>query len=71
MLICFQGSVLTEPNNKSAAFFGWHVVIVSAVANAISMGLGTLNLGLFIQPMENELNISRTEFGTAGSVRQI
>lgn len=53
------------------AFHGWRVVLVSAVANAVSMGLGTLNFGLFIQPMESDLNISRTTFGLAGSVRQI
>ncbi len=52
-------------------FFGWRVVAVSAAANAVSMGLGTLNLGLFIQPMEADLNISRAEFGAAGSVRQV
>ncbi|MGK0257094.1 MAG: MFS family permease [Candidatus Azotimanducaceae bacterium] len=53
------------------AFHGWRVVFVSAIANAVSMGLGTLNLGLFIQPMESDLNISRTTFGLAGSFRQV
>ena len=47
------------------------MVWASAVANAISMGLGTLNFGLFIQPMESELGISRAEFGAAGSIRHI
>lgn len=56
---------------RSQRFFGWRVVFVSAVANAMSMGLGTLNFGLFIQPMESELGISRAEFGLAGSLRQI
>ena len=35
------------------------------------MGLGLLNFGLFIQPMEQALNISRAEFGTAQSLRQV
>ncbi len=55
----------------SKGFMGWRVVVVSAVANAISMGLGTLNFGLFIQPMEAELGILRRDFGIAGSLRQI
>ena len=56
---------------EADAFFGWRVVVVSAIANAMSMGLGTLNFGLFIQPMETELGITRTEFGAAGSFRQV
>ena len=60
-----------ESNDTKDSFHGWRVVWVSAVANAVSMGLGTLNFGLFIQPMEQELNISRTEFGLAGSLRQV
>ena len=64
---------MTEKAEKTEKrpFFGWRVVAVSAAANAVSMGLGTLNLGLFIQPMEADLNISRAEFGAAGSVRQV
>lgn len=52
-------------------FHGWRVVWVSAVANAMSMGLGLLNFGLFIQPMEQALQISRAEFGAAQSLRQV
>ena len=52
-------------------FYGWRIVWVSAVANAMSMGLGLLNFGLFIQPMEADLAISRAEFGTAQSLRQV
>ncbi len=44
---------------------------VLTAANAISMALASLNLGLFIKPMGEELGITRAEFGWAGSVRQI
>ena len=36
----------------------------------MSMGLGTLNFGLFIAPMSADLGITRTEFGLAGTLRQ-
>ena len=35
------------------------------------MGLGTINFGLFIPPMESDLGISRTQFGVAASIRQV
>ena len=37
----------------------------------MSMGLGLLNFGLFIQPMEQALSITRAEFGAAQSLRQV
>ena len=47
------------------------MVFVSAIANAVAMGLGTLNFGLFIPAMEADLGINRAQFGTAASIRQI
>ena len=44
---------------------------VLTAANAIGQALASLNLGLFIKPMGDELGISRAEFGWAGSVRSI
>lgn len=40
-----------------------------ATASAISMAMGTLNFGLFVRPMGDELGISRATFGWAQSVR--
>ena len=40
-------------------------------AAAVSMGMGTLNFGLFIKPMGDELGIGRSTFGWAFSVRQV
>ena len=62
---------MSSKSSESEKFYGWRVVLISAVANAMSMGLGTLNFGLFIQPMEADLGINRTEFGAAGSLRQV
>jgi MFS family permease len=59
----------TPPNKK--LFYGWIVAAVLAIANGIGMGLATLNMGLFIKPMGDELGISRAEFGWAQSLRLI
>lgn len=62
---------MSQSTSERASFHGWRVAFVSAVANAAAMGLGTLNLGLFVQPMEADIDVSRTVFGSAGSVRQV
>ena len=51
-------------------YYGWIVVAVMAVAGAVTMAMGTLNFGLFIKPMGDELGISRSTFGWAQSLRQ-
>ena len=40
-----------------------------AVASAVSMGMGSLNFGLYIKPMGDELGIGRASFGWAMSAR--
>ena len=52
-------------------YYGWIVALVLAAANAVGMGLATLNMGLFIKPMGDELGITRAEFGWASSLRLI
>ena len=42
-----------------------------AVGTSASMAMGSLNFGLFIVPMGEELNIGRSTFGWAQSVRQL
>ena len=44
---------------------------VMAAVGCLSMALGTLNFGLFIKPMGDELGIGRATFGWAQSARQI
>jgi MFS transporter, OFA family, oxalate/formate antiporter len=41
-----------------------------AVGTSASMAMGSLNFGLFIVPMGEELNIGRSTFGWASSIRQ-
>ncbi len=42
-----------------------------AVGTSASMAMGSLNFGLFINPMGEELGIGRSTFGWASSVRQL
>ena len=50
-------------------FYGWIIVFVMAVASAVSMGMGSLNFGLYIKPMGDSLGISRAAFGWSTTVR--
>lgn len=52
-------------------FYGWVIVAVMAIVAALSMALGTLNFGLFVRPMGDDLGISRSTFGWAQSARQV
>lgn len=54
---------------RKKPFYGWYIVGVMGAAAAVSMAMGTLNFGLFIRPMGDELNIGRSTFGWATTVR--
>ena len=51
-------------------FYGWVIVGVMAASGAVSMAMGSLNFGLFIKPMGDELGIGRAAFGWAQTARQ-
>ena len=57
--------------NQSPFFYGWVIVLVMASVGAMSMGMGSLNFGLFIKPMGDELGIGRAYFGWAQTARQV
>ena len=56
-------------NRHGRIFYGWYIVFVMASAAAVNMAMGTLNFGLFIRPMGDELGIGRSTFGWATTVR--
>ena len=51
-------------------FYGWVIVGVMAASGAVSMAMGSLNFGLFIKPMGDDLGIGRAAFGWAHTARQ-
>lgn len=57
-------------NGSEPFFYGWVIVAVMAATGAVSMGMGSLNFGLFIKPMGDELGIGRAAFGWAQTARQ-
>ena len=58
-------------NGKSRRFFyGWVIVGVMAVSSAVGMAKGTLNFGLFVKPMGDDLGIGRASFGWAQTARR-
>ena len=55
--------------NGHRFYYGWVIVAVMASAGAVSMAMGSLNYGLFIRPMGDELGIGRSTFGWAQTAR--
>ena len=51
-------------------YYGWVIVAVMAISRAVTMGMGSLNFGLFIKPMGDQLGIGRADFGWAQTARQ-
>ena len=51
-------------------YYGWVIVAVMATSRAVTMGMGSLNFGLFIKPMGDQLGIGRADFGWAQTARQ-
>lgn len=58
-----------DGEGRSNYFYGWVIVAVMAATGAVSMGMGSLNFGLFIKPMGDELGIGRAAFGWAQTAR--
>ena len=57
-------------NGQGSFFYGWIIVAVMAASGAVSMAMGSLNFGLFIKPMGDDLGIGRASFGWAQTARQ-
>ena len=57
-------------DQPSRFFYGWVIVAVMAVSGAASMAKGTLNFGLFVKPMGDDLGLGRAAFGWAQTARR-
>lgn len=56
-------------NKRQGLFYGWYIVMGLATVGMVSVGLGGLNFGLFLRPMNEELGISHVYFGMAQTAR--
>ncbi len=66
----------TTPESESAAepqrfFYGWVIVATMFAVNFSTMATGTLNYGLFVLPMQRELELSRATFGWMQTTRRL
>ena len=61
-----------QPSTEESSrfFYGWVIVAIMGASGAVSMAMGSLNFGLFIKPMGDELGIGRAAFGWAQTARQ-
>lgn len=57
--------------SRTRFFYGWVIVLVMAIIGGLSMALGSLNFGLFIKPMGDDLGIGRATFGWSQTARQV
>jgi len=64
-------SAPARPGQTRKLYYGWVIVGVMATVGAASMAMGTLNFGLFIKPMGDELGIGRSIFGWSQTARQV
>ena len=58
-------------DGESPFYYGWIIVYVMASAGAVSMAMGSLNFGLFVKPMGDDLGFGRAYFGWAQTARQV
>lgn len=47
------------PVSRQGIYYGWYIVGLAFVANAMSMGVSAYSLGVFVRPMTEELGWSR------------
>jgi MFS family permease len=59
------------PVRPGRIFYGWWVVLGLATVSAVMTAMGSINLGLFVAPMEDDLGIGQSVFGLAQTARLI
>ncbi len=60
----------SNSDERPRFFYGWVIVAIMGASGAVSMAMGSLNFGLFIKPMGDDLGIGRAAFGWAQTARQ-
>ena len=56
---------------SSRIYYGWVIVAGLALVGAVSAGMGGVNLGLFVDPMSEELGVGKAAFGWAQTARLV
>jgi MFS family permease len=62
---------ISYSQNKKGLFYGWYIVAGLATISMVSVGMGGMNLGLFVRPLHDELGISQQYIGWSQTARLI
>ncbi len=62
---------LKSYQKKKGLFYGWYIVAGLATISMVSVGMGGMNLGLFVRPLHDELGISQQYIGWSQTARLI
>ena len=62
---------ISYPQKKKGLFYGWYIVAGLATISMVSVGMGGMNLGLFVRPLHDELGISQQYIGWSQTARLI
>lgn len=54
----FPMNLIISSKSKNRLFYGWYIVAGLATISMVSVGMGGMNLGLFVIPMQDELGIT-------------
>lgn len=52
---------------RSALYYGWYIVAIAFIAQAMSAGLQAYTFGVFLKPMSDDLGLSRAEMSSVQS----
>lgn len=62
---------LNDARPRPRFFYGWVIVATMFAVNFSTMATGTLNYGLFVLPMQQDLAVSRATFGLMQTTRRL
>ena len=66
-----MNQVLYVQQKMKGIFYGWYIVVGLATISMVSVGIGGMNLGLFVIPMNDELGITQQFIGWSQTARFI
>ena len=66
-----QAETMPVQPKKPRFYYGWIIVVVSALTDFVSFGAGNNSLGVFLRPMSESLGWSRTLFTGAATLQSL
>src|SRR4051812_30750667 len=63
------GRIVFQGLRQKRFFYGWYIVGAGAVNSFVTLGMTAFGLGVFIQPIRDEMGWSLTAIGVGYSIR--